>query len=226
MFDVILSFIAPHYCCNCGRIGRPLCDNCKKYIINSQFDHCVLCNKKVKNGNICAKHKVFYDNLWCTSPRDGIISKLIDDYKFKHIRATHKVLAEILDASLPKLPDNTVLVPIPTTSRNIRQRGYDHMLLVTKELAKYRKVSYASLLTRRTNVVQHFAKTLSERRKNAKDFFEVSGKISPKLNYIIIDDIFTTGSTVNAAAKVLRQAGAKRIDVAIIARHDKHYDHS
>lgn len=226
MFYALLSIIAPHYCCNCGKIGRPLCDCCKKHIIDAQFDNCVLCHQKVKNNNICPKHQVFYDHLWCATYRKGAIAKLIDGYKFQRMQAAATELAEILDASLPKLPDKAVLIPIPTTPKNIRQRGYDHMLLVAKKLAKRRQISYACLLRRRNNTVQHFAKTLKERRKNAQNFFELHGEVDPEVTYIVMDDILTTGSTINAATKVLHQAGAKQIDVAIIARHDKYYRHS
>ena len=76
------------------------------------------------------------------------------------------------------------------------------------------------LLRRRTNVTQHVAATAVQRRRQAQQFFRVVGQIDDQAHYLIIDDIFTTGSTIKAAATVLRQAGARYVDIAVVARQE------
>ena len=156
--------------------------------------------------------------LWCFGYRRGSIAKIIDDYKFRRVQAAAGILGDLLDSALPELPADAVIVPIPTTSRNMR-RGYDHMRLIAKDLARKRKVGYSSLLRRRNNVVQHAARSSRQRKRQAKEFFEVSQSVDPKKLYVIIDDIFTTGSTLAAAAGCLREAGAENVQAAVIARH-------
>ena len=117
------------------------------------------------------------------------------------------------------LPADAVIVPISTTSRNMRRRGYDHMRLIAKDLARKRNIGYSSLLRRRNNVVQHATRSSRQRKRQAKEFFEVSKSVDQKKLYVIIDDIFTTGSTLAAAADCLRQAGAENVQAAVIARH-------
>lgn len=110
------------------------------------------------------------------------------------------------------------MVPIPTTPHNIRIRGYDHMLLTARALARRRNWCVAPLLSRRNNTTQHFAKSAAERRRQAVGFFEIQKKPEVDRTYLIIDDIYTTGSTIKAAADCLAQAGASAIWVAVVAR--------
>ena len=170
-------------------------------------------------GNLCDSHQQPYDMLWCFGYRRGSVAKIIDDYKFRRVRAAAGILGDLLDSTLLELPADAVIVSIPTTSRNMRCRGYDHMQLIAKDLARKRKVGYSSLLCRRNNVVQHAARSSRQRKRQAKEFFEVSQPVDQKKLYVIIDDIFTTGSTLAAAAGCLKQAGAENVQAAVIARH-------
>lgn len=148
--------------------------------------------------------------------REGVIARLIDDYKFKGCRSAYLALADLVNAQLPELEANTVIVPVPTAPKNIRLRGYDHMWLIAKQLAELRQVRVSKIIKRRSNITQHYAKTAKERRHQAKQFFEVVGRVDQELNYLIIDDILTTGSTAKEAAKALRRAGARNISLAVI----------
>ena len=145
------------------------------------------------------------------------MARLIDDYKFHRVRAASGVLARFLDELLPEYDTSTVVVPVPTAPANIRKRGYDHMLLIARQFARRRGLRVERPLVRQTNVTQHYARSAAERRKQAQQFFRVRGARAD-VPYLILDDIFTTGSTIKAAAQTLRDAGAKDIRVGIIAR--------
>lgn len=127
MFDTLLSIIAPHHCYKCGKTGGILCLDCKKYIMSRKYDTCVLCGDLLENGNLCKKHNLPCDMIWCFSRRTGVVAKIIDDYKFNRVQAAADLLSEFLDEALPELPSDTVIVPIPTISKNIRRRGFDHI---------------------------------------------------------------------------------------------------
>lgn len=219
MLDAVLGLIAPHHCCGCGFEGVVLCDDCKKYIISRPYEDCAVCEKAADMGNLCSRHRLPYRQLYCVSSRQGALRRLIDDYKFHRVRAADVVLAELLNEALPELSDTTVIVPIPTTAKNSRKRGYDHMWRIARRLGKLRGLPVRPLLRRRNNVTQHYAKTAAQRRKQAAEFFEVVGTVDPKATYLLIDDIFTTGATLTEAARALRKAGAKDIIVGVIARH-------
>ena len=110
MFDTLLSIIAPHHCYKCGKTGGILCLDCKKYITSRKYDMCVLCGDLLENGNLCKKHKLPCDMIWCFSRRTGVVAKIIDDYKFNRVQAAAGLLSEFLDEALPELPPDAVIV--------------------------------------------------------------------------------------------------------------------
>ena len=218
MINRLLAFIAPHHCCGCDKLGTTLCDRCKNNILNRRISGCVICHKSLNNNGICKQHRKPYDKLWCVSYRQDELASLIDQFKFKGVREAYLPLADLLFLYLPTLPKNTVVVPIPTTAHSIRVRSFDHMKLVAKQLAKQAGLSVNIALVRQNNKTQHFAKSAKERREQAKSFFKISKNIDLDKPHLIVDDIFTTGATVDAAAECLREAGIKKIWVAVIAR--------
>ena len=215
--DTLLSYIAPHYCYRCGIAGSLLCQSCLEAVKQHRCRVCVICGQPCTNGNVCRRHALPYGKLDCVLWRRGVVARLIDDYKFHRVRAASGVLARFLDELLPEYDASTVVVPVPTAPANIRKRGYDHMLLIARQFARWRGLRVERPLVRQTNVTQHYARSAAERRKQAQQFFRARGARAD-VPYLILDDIFTTGSTIKAAAQTLRDAGAKDIRVGIIAR--------
>lgn len=217
MIDKILSFIAPHLCFGCNKLGNLLCENCKYDIVNDIFDHCLGCGQltKVTTG-VCKGCQLPYSRAWCVGERQGVLERLIDAYKFERTYGEHKVFAELFVAILPKLPKNVAIVSIPTIPAHIRQRGYDHTKQIAKVLAKQTGRRLASPLVRVTNTKQRDA-SRAVRITQAKQAFKVTS-IDEDTCYLLVDDVVTTGATVKYAAKALRDAGAKDVWVAAIAR--------
>jgi len=160
---------------------------------------------------------VSYDRAWFVGLYDGAVKTLIQNYKFGRQIAVGRTLSELIIDVLPVLPKYTVIVPIPTIRRHVRQRGYDHSHLIAKNLAKNLALPYQKKLIRRTSTRQVGA-SASIREEQAKAAFAISGLIDENKIYLLIDDVMTTGATIKYAARVLKDAGAKNVWVAIIAR--------
>lgn len=148
--------------------------------------------------------------------RDGAVKALIDLYKFERVMAADVALAALLTARLPDLPASTVCTFVPASAAHRRQRGYDHMQRVVKKVAQKKSVQYAPLLRRRHDVNQR-GHTRAERLRRQDGAFmaqqrDVTGPI------VLIDDIYTTGGTLRAATKALREVYDQPIFVAVIAR--------
>lgn len=218
MIDKLFSFIAPHHCLKCGDTGPVLCTCCQNYILDEPYRKCIFCGMPTTNDNLCQHHNLPYQRAWCLAARQDEIKQLIDIYKFKGVKSGHRDLGGMLADSLPHLPQDTVVVPVPTAPKNIRIRGYDHMLLVARQFAVLRDLDMVPVLARQSNATQHFAKSAAERRKQAGGFFKAKTITDPNRPHLIIDDIFTTGSTVEAAANKLQESGVKEVWVAVIAR--------
>lgn len=218
MIDRLLSFVAPHHCCGCGKIGSLLCSNCEYDIISEPFETCVSCDEQLAGAKgVCQGCSVAYDRAWCVGRRQDTLQHLIGNYKFTNAKAAHHSLALLLDKRLPLLPDTTIIVPIPTVSSHIRQRGYDHMLRMAKTLGRFRNIPVSTALERQTSTKQRDA-SRSVRIKQAKAAFICNRPLDPDVTYLLLDDVVTTGATVNYAAATLKAAGATTVWVATISR--------
>lgn len=216
MIDKLLQNIAPHRCYSCQKTGNVLCDSCIYNIANDAENACIECRLPTSSG-ICSSCNTPFSKAWVIGSREGELASLVGDFKWARLRAAHRPLSDLLDVYLPILPSSTVVVPVPTISHHKRIRGYDHADLIASSFAKTRRLAKQKLLSRKTNSVQHKANK-SERRKQAERAFYCNFKLDPNVPYLLVDDIVTTGSTIKAATRVLKGAGAKEIWVAAIAR--------
>ncbi len=215
MVDRLLSQLAPHYCCSCGEIGSLLCDSCEYDIVSEQFVGCLLCGRLTLSPGACCGSPIA--RTWCAGERSGGLEELINRFKFEYAKAAYIQLGDVLLSALPQLPAGTIIVPIPTVRSHIRQRGYDHTLLLAEYIARERCLTLSRALMRRMATIQRGADRKT-RIKQAKEAFEVKLPLESGIPYLLIDDVVTTGSTLRYAAETLRSAGATVVWAAAVAR--------
>ncbi len=218
MIDSLFNVFAPHRCSSCGQIGVILCEGCKNNIINESFSWCLFCQKPCGDSGICAvcQQNSPFEQAWCVGERTGALKGLLDGYKFQSQRAGARILAELLDSLLPILPPDTTLVGVPTSRHTVRVRGFDHVGLVVRELARLRGLEVAAPLRRESSATLHFL-PLKERKKLGPSLFSLSAESVPA-TVLLVDDILTTGTTLHAAGSLLKRAGVKHLYVAVVAR--------
>lgn len=118
-------------------------------------------------------------------------------------------------ASIPDCA--TVVCPVPTAPGRVRRRGYDQSDIIARRLAKRLKSSHKPLLGRLTGTRQ-VGSTKRQRRVNMKSAFYIKNSLHVKNNKVmLIDDVLTTGATLEAAAKILLDNGAQRVCAATFA---------
>ena len=216
-FPSLYDLIAPHSCLGCDHIGTILCDRCKKYIIAHHRNICPSC-KQPKTTATCPT----CDDLppiYVAGKRSGLLNDLIHDLKYNSNRSIARELADILHHTLPPdLPANTLIVPLPTSTRHIRERGLDHTLLIAKHLARLRGWRIAKPLERAKNTVQ-VGSSKSDRLTQADTAYEVSStfKANSAATYLLLDDVWTTGATMRAAAKKLQNTGARDVRICLVS---------
>lgn len=216
MLEKLLNLVSPHYCCSCGEIGSILCESCKYDIVSEPFSACLLCGHPTLSAS-CTRCSSDIDRTWCGGEKIGGLERLIDSYKFEYAVAARVPLGGIILASLPELPLNTTIVPIPTIRSHIRQRGYDHTLLLANYIASKRSLECERPLLRTGSSVQRGADRKT-RVAQAKTAFWVDGRLKSNVPYLLIDDVVTTGSTLRYAAKAMKDAGASTVWAAAVAR--------
>jgi len=151
--------------------------------------------------------------------REGVLEKIVEEYKYQAVWAMGEVLAEVLDAALPEKGaecwqeiggENLVVVPLPTIGRHVRERGLDHTRRIARKLARRRGWKCEQVLARAADTVQVGSKA-AERQTQARKAYEVRSELDMKKTYILLDDVWTTGASMRAAAEVMRKAGAKKL---------------
>ncbi|NLA43330.1 ComF family protein [Candidatus Saccharibacteria bacterium] len=145
-----------------------------------------------------------------------MVKKLINDIKFNYAREHILVLAKILSSIQYKFDNDLVVVPIPTSSSHVRQRGFDHTKILAKKFAKIRKLNYSTTLGRNHNH-QQIGSSRKARSIQAKTAFYYKSKLPLDSQIMLLDDVVTTGSTVLAAVDCLQQAGHQNISILAVA---------
>jgi ComF family protein len=150
---------------------------------------------------------------------DGVVKRLIRVYKFERVRAAYASLAAAMRDTLPHSGEPLVVVHIPTASTHARQRGYDHARLLGREVARLQGWRHLDALRRRHNLRQVGA-SRAKRQRQAEDAFELrTARGLAGARVLLIDDVTTSGATLTAAARILKQAGAACIDAVVVAKH-------
>ena len=117
--------------------------------------------------------------------------------------------------------EDAILVPVPLHARKLRERGYNQSELIVKEIGKRFSCETAiNLLKRTIDTPSQTQFNRKERYRNLRNAFSIEPNVAAetKKRYILVDDVFTTGSTLNACASVLRKEGVKQADVLTIGQ--------
>ena len=213
MVERVLEIVAPHPCFGCGKIGTPLCIDCKYDIIHDPFWGCIACGTPTAQG-VCENHSHAIERAFVPGVRSAALEDTINGLKFQNVKAAAKEMALLLHYYLPLLPSSVRLVPVPTVRAHIRQRGYDQVELIVRHFATLRDLPIDKVLQRQTTATQHITGR-SERFSQAEGAYVAHG-VEPGALYLVVDDVITTGATVQAAAKAILDAGG-RVWVAALA---------
>lgn len=217
--DRILSVIAPHSCALCGLEGTSLCFECAD-TIDAHLSVCYACGRATKNWVPCTDcvHRYYPSHVWTYAAYADEVRQIITRYKFEQHRDLAPILACFIDGMLPYFAEPPLVSYVPTASSHRRERGFDHAQLLAKELCKLRGWRYEPLL-RRISQKRQLGANRQERKRQLADAFMLhdSNNIQGQ-HVLLIDDVVTTGATLQACSRLLRKEGAKQVDAATFAR--------
>ncbi len=216
----ILDLVFPKKCLKCGESGKYICRKCLKKVSYAK-QLCPACNKPSIDGVSHTKCKTAWglDGVSCIWDYGGVIRKAILILKYKYSSDVAKELACLLDEEIKKgkivLPKNVVLVPIPLHKKRKNWRGFNQTEEIGKLLVKSQHWSYCpDLITRKGLRKPQTELKGKQRRKNVVGVFSLNRafeKLLKQKTILIFDDVYTTGSTLKEAGKVLKRNGAKKV---------------
>lgn len=217
--DKLLSLVAPHECLSCGKEGSLLCGWCLPEAFPPLPSRCYKCAKITKNSEVCksCRRTSPLRHVWVRTEYAGVMKDLVAAYKFNHARAGARVAAEALADALPYLP-GTIIMPVPTATTRVRQRGFDHADLLVKELAGRLNRVYIHALSRQGQSRQVGTKRAQRLKQMAGAFRASRPAEIYGAHVLLIDDVVTTGATLEAAARTLKKAGAKSVNAVVLAQ--------
>ncbi|QQS20213.1 ComF family protein [Candidatus Saccharibacteria bacterium] len=149
---------------------------------------------------------------------DGLAKELLHHAKYERARSGLAEMAELLAPLLAHLPKDAVLVPVPTATRRVRQRGYDQAEVLARILAGSQNVLCESFLAR-TSQAHQVGSGKAERLRHLEGAFRIihANRLQGK-HIILVDDVLTSGATLETAGRLLKKAGAKQVDAIVFAQ--------
>jgi ComF family protein len=214
---VALDLLFPPYCIGCGKEGSYICGRCERELSYISPPVCTLCGRPLLPGGSCPGcigQPTSLDGIRAPFLFEGIVRKAVHDLKYHNLRALVPVLAGYLKEYLMENPlPGDILVPVPIHRKRIHERGYNQSSLLARELGRLTSLPVEDSCLIRLTYIAPQAKLASaaERQQNTVGAFACKDDRLKKKQVILIDDVSTSGATMNACAAALKTAGAAAV---------------
>lgn len=222
----VLDWVFPPRCLVCRSFSKNLCGSCRSVFPALVRPYCVRCARpflsEAGGEHLCAdclRDPPPFGRLLALGRYEGILLDLIARMKFNREERVARFLGQWLGE---RLVEGEVevdrVIPVPLHRRRLRERGFNQAVLIGREVADRLKVPLEIFaLVRQRETLPQTRLGGEERRRNLKGAFEICGQLRGQ-KVLLVDDVYTTGATARACARVLRKAGVKEIQVAVVAR--------
>jgi ComF family protein len=229
----LLDILFPQFCFGCGKEGCLICQDCLMTIEISEYQYCPFCQKPVRvfERGCCQKHRGRALNglFAATSYQNPLVKKLITNFKYEpYLKSLAKPLAFLIishfllseNKLILKEQENSFLIPVPLRVYKKRNRGFNQSEEITKYLSDFFKIPYQfNNLIKIKKTQSQVELKREERERNIRGAFKLK---NPQLvrgkRIFLVDDVFTTGATMEEAARVLKTAGAREVWGIVVAR--------
>lgn len=216
--EFILDILLPIECLNCRREGAYLCEKCFHRIkFNDQND----LERARQNLKIPSLEKIFIAGDY----EDKLLQNLIKKYKYSFIKPLGEILARFLitfwhfqNDEQNNIPSALLVMPIPLTAKRLNWRGFNQAEILAREFSRHFNYGFSQNLKRRGQQTTQAKLNEAERLTNVQGTFFWDGGNLAGENILLIDDVATTGATLDEAARILKAAGAKAVYALVLAK--------
>lgn len=231
--EALISLFFPPHCAGCGADTAPgehVCEACAAKVRPIEPPFCQRCSEPF-DGAIdgefecanCGDRELHFDCAVAPYLSRGVVREFIHRFKYDHQQFLRRPLANWLADALtdPRLqsPPIDAIVPVPLHSTRFRERGFNQAALLAEVLSERAGVPLLNCLQRTRYTTTQTRLDRHERMENLRNAFRVRHSAAVQSRHLLlVDDVFTTGSTVDECARVLRLAGAASVRVAVVAR--------
>lgn len=205
VLDSLLSLLLPDRCAGCGRLGALLCDECRHKLVVYDEDL-----PRVADQLTGVRIAYVFE---------GPLRHALHQLKYHRRRRVARPLGTLMASRLHTHPlPCDALVPVPLHQKRLKERGFNQAELLAREVARVTGFPLiAGPLVRLRATKQQALLDVAERIENVADAFAWKGP-APPARVVLVDDVLTTGATVNACAAALRAGGAREVYALALAR--------
>lgn len=217
----LLELLYPHVCPFCGRVtAEDICNECRIKLNYIEEPRCMRCSKPLRSEEReycydCEKHTHVYERGYALWVHSGGVQRAIYQFKYHNQRIYSRFFGKELLSRYGQAVmrwEITTIIPIPLSRKRRRIRGFNQAELLARELGRGLGIPVdAKNLVRVRDTSPQKKMDARGRSLNLKYAFAWKGKRRIFGNVLLIDDIYTTGSTIDAAARVLKRHGAGKI---------------
>jgi len=222
---IAADLLFPPRCAHCGRDGELLCAACIGALPAATGDRCAICWTPVRalasECAHCVATRPRFDALRSAFVMDGGARRLVHDLKYEGLTSLAAPMAAAMCDRLP-FDGRATVVPVPLHRSRQRSRGYNQAALLAREIAALVALPYDPRAARRVRATAPLARTMhrDERRDIVRGAFAAEATRVEGRAILLVDDVATTGATLDACAAALRLAGAASVHCVTWARAD------
>jgi ComF family protein len=215
----VLELLLPQRCVVCSAPGAQVCAHCRGGLPKIVAPLCERCGAPtawpVARCAECSGRRLAFASARAAVAYDEAVRALVREWKERGLRRLAGLAADLVAGSLER-PEGTVLVPVPADRDRSLKRGHEPAAQLARELGSRWELPVERLLRRTRPGARQRGLSQAARRANVRGAFAAARHIQTRI--VLIDDVYTTGATANAAASALRKGGARRVDVVTFAR--------
>jgi ComF family protein len=217
----LLGVILPSRCAACDTWGRaPLCLACEACVRWLGDDACAKCGRPadtpVPRCSDCRDRDVAFDRARAAAAYEGPAREVLKSFKLRGERRTAREIARWMVPAALSLGRTDIVTWVPSTRRSEAERGFNPAEELARHLSRSLALRRARLLTKIRTTADQAGLTRTQRRANLRGAFAPAARIPARV--LLVDDVMTTGSTVDECASALKTAGAQRVTVVTFAR--------
>jgi len=221
-----IDWLFPPECAGCGKFGERLCEMCRQQVEALLPPVCSICGLPLRGeGDICPDCVAGkpYEALRSAAWYNGVLRQSVINLKYKRDLGLGDTLAELL-LEVVRQHEWSVdgVVAVPLGRRRLRERGYNQAAMLAYPLALALGVPYGrGVLSRPRETESQVHLSAEERRQNLAGAFQADGRRAAGKSWLVVDDVTTTGATMENCALALKAAGAQRVMGLTVARAGK-----
>jgi ComF family protein len=219
-----LDLFFPQRCLGCGNEGELICPNCLKSLPRIMPPVCPRCGKPQSSGILCSgcvSRQTEIQGIRSPLRFEGLVREAVHQLKYKNIRSLSVPLAMLLSEYLQNNPlPVQVLVPVPLHPKRLKERGYNQSGLLASELGRLIKIPVVDdcLARLKYRLPQAQTKSVEERRYNVDKAFYCRSTVLNNKSVLLVDDVATSGTTLDACAAALKSSGTLSVWGLVLAR--------